>query len=81
MNLINCQKIFSLSTDIDGETVALAATNDDLEICKVLIEDSPELLYIKDMDSKTAYDWAKSYNEEYNSHLEVCSYLKTLMDN
>ena len=83
-NIIELNKLpkdILLSTDIDGETALhYAATNDDLEICKVLIEDSPELLYIKDIDSKTAYDWAKSYNEEYNSHLEVCSYLKTLMD-
>ena len=66
-----------LSKDIDGETALhYAATNDDLEICKILIERCPDLVNIKDNDSMTAYDWAKSYNEEYNSHIDVCSYLK-----
>jgi ankyrin repeat protein len=69
-----------LSKDIEGETALhYAATNNDVEICKILIGKCPELLYIKDIDSKTAYDWAKIYNDEYNNNLEVCLYLKSLM--
>jgi ankyrin repeat protein len=70
---------FLLSQDNDGETALhYAATNDDIEICKLLIQKCPQLVNIKDVDSKTAYDWAKSYNEEYNSHIDVCDYFKNI---
>lgn len=65
-----------LIKDCDGETpLHYAATNDDLEICKILIKMNPGILQIKDIDNKTAYDWALAYNSEYNSHQEVCAFL------
>ena len=68
-----------LSKDVDGETALhYAATNNDLEICKVLIEKCPQLVNIRDNDSLTAFDWAKLYNEEYNSHIEVCTYFENI---
>ena len=68
-----------LSQDRDGETpLHYAATNGDLEICQLLVNMNPDIVHIKDVDNKTAYDWAVSYNEEYNgSHTDVCNFLKT----
>ena len=50
--------------------------DDDLEICKILIQRNPEIIGIKDVEYKTAYDWACEYNNEYNSHIEICEFLK-----
>ena len=70
-----------LATDRDGETpLHYAATNGNLEICKILINMNPDIVHIKDIDKKTAYDWAMAYNIEYNgTHQEVCNFLKSLM--
>jgi len=66
-----------LNIDIDGETALhYAVFNDDVEICKILINKNKDIVNIKDIDNKTAYDWAMSYNEEYNSHTSVCEFLK-----
>ena len=66
-----------LEQDRDSETALhYAAVNDDLEICKILIERNPEIIGIKDVEDKTAYDWACEYNNEYNSHIEICEFLK-----
>ena len=66
-----------LEQDRDGETALhYAAVNDDLEICKILIQRNPEIIGIKDVEYKTAYDWACEYNNEYNSHIEICEFLK-----
>lgn len=66
-----------MATDRDGETALhYAATNGNLEICKILINMNPDIVHIKDIDNKTAYDWAVSYNIEYNgTHQEVCDLL------
>ena len=68
-----------LQQDIDGETpLHYAATNGDLEMCNLLLKMNKDIIHIKDMDNKTAYDWAVLYNEEYNgSHAAVCNFLKT----
>ena len=65
--------------DCDGETVLhYAATQGNLEICKVLININKNLINIKDIDNKTALDWATAYNIEYNgSHQKVCDYLNS----
>ena len=65
--------------DRDGETpLHYAATNGNLEMCKILVNMNPEIVHIKDIDNKTAYDWALAYNIEYNgSHQEVCDFLKS----
>jgi ankyrin repeat protein len=66
-----------LFTDSDGETALhYAAVNDDLEICKILINLNIDIVNIKDVENKTAYDWACEYNNEYNSHIEICEFLK-----
>ena len=69
-----------LTQDRDGETpLHYAATNGNLEMCKLLINMNPDIVHIKDIDNKTAYDWAVAYNIEYNgTHQEVCDFLKTL---
>ena len=66
--------------DRDGETALhYAATNGDLEMCKIIIELNPEIVNITDSENKTALDWALAYNTEYNgSHQEVCDYLASL---
>jgi ankyrin repeat protein len=66
-----------LATDRDGETALhYAATNGNLKICELLINMNPDIVHIKDIDNKTAYDWAVSYNIEYNgTHQEVCDLL------
>jgi ankyrin repeat protein len=66
-----------LVQDNDGETpLHYAATNGNVEICKILVEKNPKILTIKDVDNKTAYDWALAYNAEYNgSHKDVCDFL------
>ena len=66
-----------LNVDRDGETALhYAAVNDDVELCKILINKNKDIVNIKDIEKKTAYDWAMSYNEEYNSHSSVCEFLK-----
>lgn len=69
-----------LHKDGDGETAFhYAATNGDIEVCKLLIRRNPQLFNITDIEGKTAYDWVVSYNEEYNSHGEMLTYLRTLI--
>ena len=67
--------------DRDGETALhYAATNGNLEMCKIIIGLNPGIVNITDIENKTALDWALSYNAEYNgSHQEVCVYLKTFL--
>ena len=66
-----------LDQDRDGETALhYAAVNDDIDICKILIQRNPNIVGIKDVEDKTAYDWACEYNQEYNSHKTVCEFLK-----
>jgi ankyrin repeat protein len=75
--LTNVNKEDLLIKDRDGETpLHYAALNDDLEICKLLILRNPELINIKDIENKTAYDWSYEYNLEYNSHIDIINELK-----
>ena len=68
---INLEKL-----DRDGESVLhYAAVNNDIETCKLLLELNPNLKDIKCIEGKTALDWAKEYQSEYNSHQEVCDFL------
>ena len=63
--------------DKSGETALhYAATNDDVEVCRMLIRRNPALLNVKDNEEKTAYDWVVSYNEEYKSHTKILEFLK-----
>ena len=63
--------------DRDGETALhYAAINEDIGVCRVLIRRNPALLNVKDVEEKTAYDWILSYNEEYNSHGDILTFLK-----
>ena len=62
--------------DRDGESVLhYAAINDDIETCKLLLELNPNLKDIKCIEGKTALDWTKEYQSEYNSHQEICDLL------
>ena len=69
-----------LFTDSDGETALhYAAINDDTEICKILIKRNIDIVNIKDVENKTAYDWAcflREYNDEDGSHIKTCDFLK-----
>ena len=66
-----------LKVDSDGETALhYAAVNDDVELCKILINQNIQIVNIKNVENKTAYDLAMSYNEEYNSHSSVCEFFK-----
>jgi ankyrin repeat protein len=74
----NMNPVLLMQQDRDGETpLHYAATNANLEMCKILVNMNPEIVHIKDMDNKTAYHWAVAYNIEYNgTHQEVCDFLK-----
>ena len=62
-----------MQTDEDGETpLHYAATNGNLEICKILINKCPEILFIRDNDGGTAYDYAVKYSE----NRELINFLK-----
>ena len=74
----NASKHLINKLDRDGESpLHYAAVNDDLEICKLLITKAPQLENMRCIEGKTALDWAIEYNEEYNSHVDVCAFLKT----
>jgi len=73
----NASKDLISKLDIDGESpLHYAAVNDDLEICKLLLSKSPELLNMKCEEGKTALEWAKAYHAEYNSHSEIINFLE-----
>ena len=63
--------------DRDGETALhYAATNGNLEMCKIIIGLNPKIANITDIENKTALDWALAYNAEYKgTHKAVCDYL------
>ena len=75
-HLKKASKINLETLDRDGESVLhYAAVNNDIETCKLLLELNPNLKDIKCIEGKTALDWAKEYQSEYNSHQEVCDFL------
>jgi hypothetical protein len=80
LSIKNMKPSLVMQQDRDGETpLHYAATNGNLKMCKILVNMNPDIVHIKDMDNKTAYEWAVAYNIEYNgTHQEVCDFLKTL---
>jgi len=77
----NASNDLLIRCDRDGETpLHYASVNDDLEICKLLLSKNPALLNIKCIEGKTALDWAKEYNAEYNSHTEIINFLEKSLD-
>ena len=76
--LKKCDKDMLLIQDRDGETpLHYAAINDDLKICKLLIELNSNIVNIKDIENKTAYDWCLEYFDEYGSHSNIIGFLRT----
>ena len=72
----NASKDLLSKSDKDGETpLHYATTNDDLEICKLLLSKNHELLNIKCVDGKTALELANDYHSEYNTHLKIIKFL------
>ena len=72
----NASNDLLIRCDRDGESLLHYATvNDDLETCKLLLSKNPALLNIKCIEGKTALDWAKEYNAEYNSHTDIINFL------
>lgn len=48
-----------LQQDIDGETpLHYAVSNNDLEICELLVSRNRKIIDIKDINGKTAFDYA-----------------------
>ncbi len=73
----NVDKNELLKTDIYGETpLHHAVGNEDLKMCKLLISRNKKIIHMKDMDMKTAYDWAVEYNLAYNSHIAIVKELR-----
>ena len=63
--------------DKDRESVLhYAAVNNDIETCKLLLELNPSLRDIKCIEGKTALDWAKEYQSEYNTYQPLCDFLE-----
>ena len=74
--LEKCDIKLFMEKDRDGETpLHYAAVNDDLEICKLLVERNSEIITIKDIEHKTAYDWCLEYFDEYTSHEKIIEFL------
>ena len=72
----NASKDLLIRCDRDKESpLHYAAVNNDLETCKLLLYKNSELLNIKCIEEKTALDWAKEYNAEYNSHIDIINFL------
>ena len=66
-----------LEKDNNGETpLHYAAINNDLEICKILINRNPYIIHITDVENKTAYDWMCEYKQEFDTHTEIYDFLK-----
>ena len=69
-----------VNVDIYLETpLHYAAINDNLELCKILLNKAPDLLHMKCIEGKTALDWTLEYNSEYNSHYSICQFLEQKM--
>ena len=74
----NASKDLLIRCDRDKESpLHYAAVNNDLETCKLLLYKNSELLNIKCIEGKTALEWAKEYNAEYNSHTDIINFLET----
>ena len=69
-----------LNVDIYLETpLHYAAVNNNLELCKLLLNKAPELLHMKCIEGNKAYDWAVEYWLEYDSHYSICQFLAQQM--
>ena len=70
-----------LKVDRDLETpLHYAAVNNNLELCKILLNKAPELLNMKCIEGNTALDWVNEYNLEYNnSHIDLVEFLENKM--
>jgi len=74
--LKTCDTQLFMAKDRDGETpLHYAAVNDDIEICKLLIERNPDIVNITDIENKTAYEWCLEYFDEYSSHTKIIEFL------
>lgn len=68
-----------LKQDIDGETVLhYAVSNEDLEICELLVSRNSQIVHIKDIDGKTAFDYAIECKNKLETHKEICDFLHKL---
>ena len=59
---LSLQKVLSVFEDDLNEEIDLASL----------------MVHITDVEDKTAYDWVREYNDEYNSHINTCDLLKKL---
>ena len=74
--LKKCDIKLFMAKDRDGETpLHYAAVDDDLEICKLLVNRNAEIVNITDIENKTAYDWCLEYFDEYTSHMKIIEFL------
>ena len=73
INSVKKEELLCIDHDCESP-LHYAAANNDVEMCKILLEKQPKLLNMKCSDDKTAYELALSYKDEYNSHIDVCNY-------
>ena len=68
-----------LKVDCDLETpLHYAVSNNDIEICKLIVERVPTIINMRDIDGLTACDIAQLYVDEYNLSTELVNYLKSV---
>ena len=68
-----------LKVDCDLETpLHYAVSNNDREICKLIVDRAPTIINMKDIDGLTACDIAQLYVDEYNLSTELVNYLKSV---
>ena len=79
INTANKELIIKVDRDLETP-LHYAVVNNNLELCKILLNKAPELLNMKCIEYKSALDWGNEYNLEYNnSHIEVVNFLEQKM--
>lgn len=73
--LNKCRDVDLICVDCEGETpLHYAASNNDVETCRLLVNKNPKLLDMKCIEGYTPYDYVLIEQNLYKTHIEVCNY-------